>query len=332
MSHDRGCSCGAEKGEPCYPHCISKKKPFNPATWSEPMPKFGPGDKVLIREASVLLQVWTVDRCVRIVEQPDAAGYAMDKAVVRYEYDLSYSASGADALRPEDRHAKVVRHSVREDMLVAGTRSEQVDRVVSGLRPAPGDTVEYIGDDPLWKGRRFVVDKTASGEVICKVETGSWSGGGFVSFMEKNVRVVALADEGTRVVDYNPNNPPPSMAMIAAMPPVSQHYPFLDHLDALAAEDVAGIRKATVSYGDSWKKRGGVSAWMMLARKFDRLEQALQMPNEQYRSIFTAAEEDTRSEGIIDDIRDLRRYLLLVEAELRARGAKSALSTHRDNA
>ena len=55
---------------------------------------------------------------------------------------------------------------------------------------------------------------------------------------------------------------------------------------------------------------------MMLARKWDRLEK--QVVETQF-DVFAAAEKDQRVEGVIDDIRDLRRYLLLVEAELNER-------------
>jgi hypothetical protein len=120
----------------------------------------------------------------------------------------------------------------------------------------------------------------------------------------------------------------------------------LDFLDPIAREDVEGLKKAQKSYGDSWKQRGGVGAFMMLARKWDRLENALRPLNEGAAQgcarivgntttpcaaydILRAAEIDTRAEGLIDDIRDLRRYLLLVESELRARG--TIHGTHRDN-
>lgn len=83
-------------------------------------------------------------------------------------------------------------------------------------------------------------------------------------------------------------------------------------IEAAARADVDGLAKAHISYGDSWKKRGGVGAFMMLARKWDRLENAVKKHG---YDIFTAIEGDTRAEGIMDDIRDLRRYLLLVEAE-----------------
>ena len=41
----------------------------------------------------------------------------------------------------------------------------------------------------------------------------------------------------------------------------------LREVEKLAQEDVDKLEKAEKSYGDSWKKRGGVGAFMMLARK-----------------------------------------------------------------
>lgn len=89
-------------------------------------------------------------------------------------------------------------------------------------------------------------------------------------------------------------------------------------LEAVTAADVAGLVKAGRDYGDSWKKRGGVGAFMMLARKWDRLELAVSAKG---YDIFEAIASDGRPEGVIDDVRDLRRYLLLVEQELAHRGA-----------
>lgn len=115
---------------------------------------------------------------------------------------------------------------------------------------------------------------------------------------------------------------------------------YLDQLNTVAREDVEGLKKAQASYGNSWKSRGGVGAFMMLARKWDRLENILErtstipgtdtvepQPVSAY-DIFAHVAADTRAEGVIDDIRDLRRYLMLVESELRARGLQA---THRDN-
>tara|TARA_R110000782_G_scaffold191452_1_gene281255 strand:+ start:953 stop:1285 length:333 start_codon:yes stop_codon:yes gene_type:complete len=87
----------------------------------------------------------------------------------------------------------------------------------------------------------------------------------------------------------------------------------IQKVNILANEDVTGLHDAEKSYGDSWKKRGGIGAFMMLARKWDRIENQV---NDSNYDIFLALEEDGRQEGLIDDIRDLRRYLLLVEAEM----------------
>ena len=147
---------------------------------------------------------------------------------------------------------------------------------------------------------------------------------------------------------------------------------FLGLLETIGAEDAAGLKKAAESYGHSWKSRGGVGAFMMLARKWDRMQNRLtrgglsasdkemlalvaayftdfedqrppglpgtraEVSNVITRAlqafsaydIFHAIASDRRAEGIIDDVRDLRRYLMLVEAEMRARGFDA---THRDN-
>lgn len=90
-------------------------------------------------------------------------------------------------------------------------------------------------------------------------------------------------------------------------------------VQCLGIEDADKLHKAEQSYGDSWKKRGGVGAFMMLARKWDRIEN--QVIGEGW-DIFRAYERDMRDEGILDDIQDLRRYLFLVEAELRLRASQ----------
>lgn len=84
-----------------------------------------------------------------------------------------------------------------------------------------------------------------------------------------------------------------------------------------ADQDHEHLVKAGQSYGDSWKRRGGVGAFMMLARKWDRIENQT-MKNKW--DVFEAIKSDPSNSGIIDDIRDLRRYLLLVEAEMTLNG------------
>ena len=78
----------------------------------------------------------------------------------------------------------------------------------------------------------------------------------------------------------------------------------------IAQNDLSALQKAETSYGDSWRRRGGVGAFMMLARKFDRIEHQSQKHN---WDVFEAGEVYVGEAGLLDDIRDLRRYLLLVE-------------------
>ena len=82
------------------------------------------------------------------------------------------------------------------------------------------------------------------------------------------------------------------------------------HIQSLADKDVDTLKKAQESYGDSWRDRGGIGAFMMLARKWDRIEN--QVTKDGY-DIFESIYNDPSDTGILDDIRDLRRYLLLVE-------------------
>lgn len=95
---------------------------------------------------------------------------------------------------------------------------------------------------------------------------------------------------------------------------------YLDKLTSVAENDVVELKRKDESYGGSWKKRGGVGAWMMAARKIDRLENQLQKMD---YNIFEAIRDDDAEDGILDDLRDLRRYLMLIEAELVAQGVVS---------
>ncbi len=113
---------------------------------------------------------------------------------------------------------------------------------------------------------------------------------------------------------------------------------YLDQLQVLADGDVANIEEKERAYGSSWKRRGGIGAFMMLARKFDRIEQRVSSeitatadaPGAQRHNLFQHIVADRRAEPLLDDIRDLRRYLILVEAEMAARGAIE-IGTARDN-
>jgi hypothetical protein len=78
----------------------------------------------------------------------------------------------------------------------------------------------------------------------------------------------------------------------------------------IAQLDLTALKKAEESYGNSWRRRGGVGAFMMLARKFDRIEHQSERHG---WDIFKAGEAFKGEAGLLDDIKDLRRYLILVE-------------------
>lgn len=92
----------------------------------------------------------------------------------------------------------------------------------------------------------------------------------------------------------------------------------LRYLDTVAQEDLTRLRRKEATYQGSWKRRGGIGAFMMLARKWDRLEQ---MAKQNGYDIFKAIihDEDPGVDGtILAEIQDLRCYLLLVEAEYKS--------------
>ena len=92
---------------------------------------------------------------------------------------------------------------------------------------------------------------------------------------------------------------------------------YLDKLEEVAANDVKVLRQKDKEYGGSWKKRGGVGAFMMLARKWDRIENQCGAAG---YDVFASIESTLKlRDGMLDDLGDLRRYLMLVEAEIRAR-------------
>ena len=95
-----------------------------------------------------------------------------------------------------------------------------------------------------------------------------------------------------------------------------EYSPIIKETEIISAEDWTSLDRAEEDYGDSWRKRGGIGAFMMLARKWERIENQVV---EKGWDIFKSIEQDIRPEGILDDIKDLRRYLLLVEAHMRTK-------------
>lgn len=92
---------------------------------------------------------------------------------------------------------------------------------------------------------------------------------------------------------------------------------YLKFVPIVAEADVRSIQAGAAAYGDSWMKRGGVGAFMVSIRKVDRMEN--QVAKHGY-DVFKAIREDQRPEGIIDDIRDYRHYLMMIEAYAMAEG------------
>jgi hypothetical protein len=92
--------------------------------------------------------------------------------------------------------------------------------------------------------------------------------------------------------------------------------------------DIATLVSKEKTYQGSWKKRGGVGAFMMLARKWDRLENICRQKD---WDIFRACIEDSgNTEGVREQIADLRRYLLLVEEHIEGERDASMSLTGKD--
>jgi hypothetical protein len=93
---------------------------------------------------------------------------------------------------------------------------------------------------------------------------------------------------------------------------------YLNYLSDVVMGDVATLRHKERSYSDSWKRRGGVGAFMMAARKWDRIENLLSRPGPGQWDIFEGVRRQPGGEDgtVLAEIRDLRCYLTLVESEM----------------
>jgi hypothetical protein len=121
------------------------------------------------------------------------------------------------------------------------------------------------------------------------------------------------------------------------MGPVMKH---MNHIDAVSTEDLAHLREKEATYKGSWKKRGGIGAFMMLARKWDRLEGILERGLVGQSNVevapydvlgFMEHQPNSGADGtVLAEVRDLRRYLLLCEAEIVARQQPDALAALHD--
>jgi hypothetical protein len=96
----------------------------------------------------------------------------------------------------------------------------------------------------------------------------------------------------------------------------------MDFIEDVSKNDVATLRRKEETYQGSWKKRGGVFAFAMVVRKWDRLDNILERQFGQ--DIFAGCLADTNGAdgSVLAEVRDLRQYLLLVEAEIQSRIAR----------
>ena len=88
------------------------------------------------------------------------------------------------------------------------------------------------------------------------------------------------------------------------------------HLEAIAKRDIEYIKPKDAQYDASWKKRGGVGAFFTIVRPWDRFDSICKTVG---YDIFAKVREEGLSGpdgSLIACIRDLRRYLLLIEAEM----------------
>jgi hypothetical protein len=102
-------------------------------------------------------------------------------------------------------------------------------------------------------------------------------------------------------------------------------------ISTVAASDVEGLIKAQAEYGDSWKKRGGSGAYLTIVRPLDRLDilagkpASNGIPYDIFQHCLDAKDGDS---GVLNAVRDLRRYLILVEAHLVSQGHELPKQRH----
>jgi hypothetical protein len=101
--------------------------------------------------------------------------------------------------------------------------------------------------------------------------------------------------------------------------PTDEKLRYHRHFDAIAQADIAYIRRKDAQYDASWKKRDGVGAFFTIARPWDRFESISKGAG--YDLFAKIGEEglDGPDGSLIACVRDLRRYLMLVEAEMTER-------------
>jgi hypothetical protein len=86
---------------------------------------------------------------------------------------------------------------------------------------------------------------------------------------------------------------------------------YMDKLQEIADEDVEHLHKKGEEYGDTWMEDGGIGAFFVTSQKWKRLHRHAKRHG---YDVFAAVHDD--AESVLDDIGDLRRYLMLIEAHV----------------
>lgn len=112
-----------------------------------------------------------------------------------------------------------------------------------------------------------------------------------------------------------------------------------DDLESIVVHYAHKLHDKEVSYRGSWQKRGGIGAFMMLARKADRLIPIIEAIKENWESIEAHAKEHNydifkvweacqlQCDSELNDIHDLWGYLTLVITEMEIVRHRRASST-----
>lgn len=87
-------------------------------------------------------------------------------------------------------------------------------------------------------------------------------------------------------------------------------FPWLGGLTLAASRIVNTLFEKEQHYGGSWQARGGVGAFMMMCRKWDRIEKVVGQDHKY--DVFEALQINTGD--VMDDVDDLIGYLLLIRA------------------
>jgi hypothetical protein len=98
-----------------------------------------------------------------------------------------------------------------------------------------------------------------------------------------------------------------------------------EKLNEISNEIICLLEEKAKHYGDSWKMRGGIGAFMNIARKWDRLETQCKKNN--YDIFYSILNDKLDEEGVKDSIIDLIGYGLLILSETITTHGTSKIST-----